>query len=112
MGDPDDAMRASTAIVIIGEPLLHLSGLTASAGMTPLVLFAMTTAALVATAAWETVTRVRSGGDDTQAGQGDSGHLGNDVRLACERALAAGEVTGGRASHGYRGCSRAGQRKL
>lgn len=87
-------MKVSTAIVIIGGPFLYLVGLTvfrwivvremllshivgaalmvaaltASAGMTPFALFAMTTALLVATAAWETVTRVRAGGDDTEAG--------------------------------------------
>lgn len=94
LGHPDDAMKVSTAIVIVGGPFLYLVGLTvfrwvvvremllshivgatlmvvafaASAGMTPFVLFAMMTALLVATAAWETVTRVRAGGDDTEAG--------------------------------------------
>jgi low temperature requirement protein LtrA len=94
LGHPDDAMKVSTAIVIIGGPFLYLVGLTvfrwivvremllshivgaalmvaaftASAGMTPFALFALTTALLVATAAWETVTRVRAGGDDTEAG--------------------------------------------
>jgi low temperature requirement protein LtrA len=94
LGHPDDAMKISTAIVIAGGPLLYLVGLTvfrwivvremllshivgaalmvvtfaASAGMTPFVLFAVMTAILVATAAWETTTRVRAGGDDEQAG--------------------------------------------
>ncbi|WP_170192016.1 low temperature requirement protein A [Rhodoglobus vestalii] len=94
LGHPDDAMKISTAIVIAGGPLLCLVGLTvfrwivvremllshivgaalmvvtfaASAGMTPFVLFAVMTAILVATAAWETITRVRAGGDDEQAG--------------------------------------------
>jgi len=94
LGHPDDAMKVSTAIVIGGGPFLYLVGLTVfrwivvqemllshiagavlivvacatSAGMTPFVLFAIMTVILVATAAWETITRVRAGGDDEQAG--------------------------------------------
>ena len=52
---------------IVGAALIVVAA-AVSAGMTPFALFAMMTAILVATAAWETVTRVRAGGDDEQAG--------------------------------------------
>ncbi len=94
LGHPDDPMKLSIAVVITGGPFLYLVGLTvfrwivarevlvshivgaalmvvafaASAPLTPFALFAVTTALLVATAAWETVTRVRAGGDDEEAG--------------------------------------------
>ncbi len=91
---PDDPMKISTAVVIAGAPMLYLVGLAifrwivarevlvshavgsglmvvafaASASLTPFALFAITTALLVATAAWETTTRVRAGTDDEAAG--------------------------------------------
>ena len=87
LSHPDSAMKLSTALTIVGGPLLYLLGLAlfrrvvsgevvwsqlggavllvvalgASALLTPLLLGVVCTLIVMATAAWETVVRVRAG---------------------------------------------------
>jgi len=91
---PDAAMTLSTAVTIVGGPLLYLVGLVLFrrvvagellvshlAGLaallvvfalaflvSPLMLGAMSTAVLVGVACWETILRVRTGTDEAEAG--------------------------------------------
>ena len=91
---PDEAMRWSTAVTVVGGPALYLVGLvlfrrivarellvshlTGVAALlvvfafafqvSPLLLGAMTTAVLVTVAGWETIVRVRTGTDEAEAG--------------------------------------------
>jgi low temperature requirement protein LtrA len=91
---PDEAMSWSTAVTVVGGPVLYLVGLVLFrrivarellishlAGVaallvvfalafqvSPLLLGAMTTAVLVIVAAWETIVRVRTGTDEPEAG--------------------------------------------
>jgi len=94
LGHPDEAMRWSTAVTVVGGPVLYLVGLvlfrrivarellvshlTGVAALlvvfafafqvSPLLLGAMTTAVLVTVAGWETIVRVRTGTDEAEAG--------------------------------------------
>jgi low temperature requirement protein LtrA len=91
---PDEAMSWSTAVTVVGGPVLYLVGLVLFrrivarellishlAGVaallvvfalafqvSPLLLGAMTTTVLVIVAAWETIVRVRTGTDEPEAG--------------------------------------------
>ncbi|MBX0301614.1 low temperature requirement protein A [Cryobacterium sp. 1639] len=94
LSHPHAAMTLSTAVVLVGGPLLYLVGMllfrlvvarellvsylvgagalllafAVAFGLTPLVLGAVTTGVLVVVAGWETVVRVRAGTDDKKAG--------------------------------------------
>jgi len=91
---PDAAVILPTAVMLVGGPVLYLTGLVlfrwvvarellishlAGVGallvlfglafpLSPLVLGAMTTAVLVCVAGWETILRVRTGTDEPDAG--------------------------------------------
>jgi low temperature requirement protein LtrA len=91
---PEDAMTLPVAVIIVGGPLFYLVGLllfrwivtrtvlvshivgigllalagAASALLTPLALGAATSVVLIIVAAWETISRVRAGTTDAEAG--------------------------------------------
>ncbi len=94
LGHPDSHMEVGTVVAIVGGPVLYLAGLALfrvvvardllishlvgigallatlffAASVTPIVLGSITTAILVATAAWETIVRVRTGTAEESAG--------------------------------------------